>query len=105
MNAAPDIENNDESAEADRQAASMQDQLSKQVASWSKERKHQAKETFAAPPPPTVVQRRAPRRAAKPGTLAAVPKPVAPGSKPFGMSYSGMSQEEYTKYLYDRGFR
>ena len=46
MTAEPDFEKDQEGREAERQATSMKDQLSKEVASWSKERRQPSSETI-----------------------------------------------------------
>jgi hypothetical protein len=107
MNAEPDVEKDEEGLETERQTTSMQDQLRKEVASWSKERRHQSSETVVAPSQP-VVQHHSPRSATKPKNPRASSLQGAPASarsKPFSMSYDGMTQAEYIQYLRDRGLR
>ena len=105
MSAEPDVETDEGGHEAERKATAMQDQLSKEVASWSEERRQQSGETVIAPAQPAV-QRRSPRpaRAAKKPEPHAGKATGAP-SKPFSMSYDGMTQAEYTRYLLERGSR
>jgi hypothetical protein len=107
VSADPDFGKDEEEHEADRQTSSMRDQLSKEVASWSKERRQQTSDTTIEPARPAN-QRRSPRPAAE------AKKPSVPPlagtaenlrSKPFSMSYDGMTQAEYTRYLLDRGTR
>lgn len=107
MSAEPDNEPDEESIETERQATSMQKQLSKEVASWSQDRRHQPGETGTVSSQP-VAQRR-PRgltgEAKKASASPVAAKPVEKRSKPFGMSYGGMTQAEYGQYLRDRGLR
>jgi hypothetical protein len=102
---------NDESIpdnEADRRADAMKDQLRKDVASWSAARSEgsvrRAEEfsvPLAKPSPP------------QPTTRAKRPKPVSPDAskpssapkKPFSMSYDGMTEAEYIRYMIARGAR
>ena len=44
-------------------------------------------------------------RSKKASPTAPAAKAGAAGSKPFVMSYEGMTQAEYTRYLLDRGSR
>jgi hypothetical protein len=107
MTAEPDFEKDQEGREAERQATSMKDQLSKEVASWSKERRQPSSETIVGVAQP-VIQRRSPRPAGeskKPRAPSVAGKAPGAGSKPFSMSYDGMTQAEYTQYLLDRGSR
>lgn len=107
MRAEPDIEKHEAELEAERQANSMKDQLSKEVASWSKERRQQSSES-AVGPSAAVVQRRARRPAAQSNKSSPPPPPDKASnaqSKPFSMSYDGMTQAEYTQYRRDRGSR
>jgi hypothetical protein len=108
MSGAPDFGNDEEGLEAERQATSMKNQLSKEVASWSKERRQPSSETIVGPSRP-VAQRRSPRPAGA-AKKSSAPSPagkaaVSARSKPFSMSYDGMTQAEYTQYLCDRGSR
>jgi hypothetical protein len=107
MSVEPDFGTDEEGVEADKQTTSMQDQLSKEVASWSKERRPQSSEAAIAPAPPAT-QPRSPQPAGGARKSSAAPlADKAPGarSKPFSMSYGGMTQEEYTQYLRDHGYR
>jgi hypothetical protein len=107
MSAEPDVGKDEESLEAERQISSMQDQLSKEVASWSKERRQQSSKPVSVPSQP-VIPRRSPRPATKStkSRASSVPGgPVSARSTPFSMSYNGMTQAEYTQYLLDRGLR
>lgn len=106
MSADPDI-GKEEGLETERQAAAMKDQLSKEVASWSKERRQQSSGTVIMPSPP-VIQRRSSRSAGdvgKPSAPLHAGKPADARSKPFSMSYGGMTQAEYTQYRRDQGSR
>lgn len=107
MSAKPNSERDEESIETERQAKSMQKQLREEVASWSQDRRHQPSETAAVPSQP-VAQRRphgltGEATNASASTVAA--KPAGTRSKPFSMSYGGMTQAEYNQYLRDRGLR
>ncbi len=107
MSAEPDFGKDEEGHEAERQAASMKDQLSKEVASWSKERRQQSSEAVVGPLRP-VNQERSPRPAGESRKSKAPPlagKAASARSKPFSMSYDGMTHAEYTQYLLDRGSR
>ncbi len=107
MSANPDDGMDEESLETERQVSSMRDQLSKEVASWSKERGHQSSETVMASSQ-VAVRRRLPPPAGE-GRKSSAPRlagsPAGTGSKPFRMSYGGMTQAEYIQYLRDRGLR
>ncbi len=107
MSVEPDVGRDDEERDAERQATSMKDQLSKEVASWSKERSKQTDETAIAPKRP-VVQQRTPRPTGEPKKASApsnAGKAASARSKPFSMSYDGTSQAEYIEYLLNRGSR
>jgi len=107
MSAEPDVGMDEEGFEGEKQAASMQDQLSKEVASWSKERRQRSSEAVIRPTQP-VTQRRSPRPADEAKKVSSPPlagKPAGARSKPFSVSYSGMTQAEYARYLRDRGSR
>jgi hypothetical protein len=107
MSAKPDVGKDEEGAEAQRQADAMKDQLSQEVASWSKERRQQLGEGVSKPPQPAV-QRRSPRSAGEAGKSSASPRPATSAgarSKPFSMSYDGMTQAEYARYRRDLGSR
>ncbi len=96
-----------ETNEADRQVSSMQDQLSKEVASWSKDRKGQASQPVIQPASP-VIQPRSVRSAPRLKDSSApsvAAKGRSTGSKPFSMSYDGMTQAEYIRHLLERGTR
>jgi len=107
MSAKPDVGKDEEGADAQRQADAMQDQLSKEVASWSKERRQQPGEAVSTPSQPAV-QRRSPRSAGETVKSSASPraaKSAEARSKPFSMSYDGMTQAEYARYRRDLGSR
>jgi hypothetical protein len=98
----------EEEFEADRQATSMKDQLSKEVASWSKERRQQPGEIAAASARPAAQRRSSqPAAEAKKASAAAAPAAKVPGkaSKPFSMSYDGVTHAEYARDLQKRGLR
>ena len=93
--------------EADRQVNSMQDQRSMEAASWSKDRKERVSEPVIQPSPP-VIQPNSVRltRGSKDTSAASVAaKGGSTGSKPFSMSYDGMTQAEYLRHLIERGSR
>ena len=96
-----------EAHEADRQVNSMQDQLSKEVASWSKDRKEQASESVIRPSTPAIEPGSAPlaRGSKATGAASVAAKGHGTGSKPFSMSYGGMTQAEYMRHLLERGTR
>lgn len=107
MSAEPDVRKDGESVEAERLTTSMQDRPSKEVASRSKERGQRSSKTVVAPVQP-VMQQPLPRPAgeAKNATVAPLAgKPAGMRSRPFSMSYGGMTQAEYTQYLRDHGSR
>jgi hypothetical protein len=96
-----------EAHDDDRQVSSMQNQLSKEVASWSKDRKVPASEPVIQPSPP-VIQPRPVRSARGPkdtGAPSVAAKGRGTGSKPFSMSYDGMTQAEYMRHMLERGSR
>lgn len=105
MSAEPDLGRDEADLDTDRQAASMQDQLSKEVAAWSQRRRQTSSETVIAPSHP-VVQRRTRRPAAK-SQMSSAPspqgQPVHRRSTPFIMSYEGVTQAPYVQYLRGRG--
>lgn len=105
MSAEPDV-GMEEGLKDEKLATAMQDQLSKEAASWSKERRQQSSETVIVPPQP-VVQQHSPRPAAKSksksASVALPAEPASARSKPFSMSYAGMTQAQYVQYLLDRG--
>ena len=114
MNAEPDFASDENKSEAERKATLMKDRLSKEVASWSKERRQQPRERRQPPDEAAVeqlrpvIQQRSPRQAGEPKKSSAPPRAAKVGSarsKPFSMSFDGMSQAEYTKYLLNRGSR
>jgi hypothetical protein len=107
MSAEPDVGNDEEAVEAARQTTSMQDQLSQEVTSWSKARRQRSSETVAVPDHPGT-PRRSPQSTGAARKSSAPPpasKPTGTSSKPFKMSYDGMTQAEYTQYLRDQGSR
>lgn len=107
MSAEPNIGKDEEGLETERQATSLQVQLSKEVASWSKERRHQSSESVVAPSQ-AAVRGRSPRPPGEATKSVAPPlagKPAGTGSRPFRMSYGGVTQAEYIQYLRDRGLR
>ena len=107
MSAAPDSEKDEEEHGAERQATSMRDQLSKEVASWSKQRRQQPDEVVAAPKQAGAERpaRRVAVAAKKPDASTVASKPAGAGSRPYSMSYDGQTQAEYIQYLRDRGLR
>ena len=106
MNAEHDGRKDEEGLEAERQVTSMRDRLSKEAASWSKERREHSGETGIAPT--QTAQRPSTRpagEARKSSTAALAGKAPGERSKPFSMSYDGMTQAEYIRYLRDHGLR
>ncbi len=103
MSAEADAANDEEAYEAERQANSIKDQLSKEVASWSKERREQSSETLVGASQPRSA--RPARGSKKVGAPPVVAKAGNGSRKPFRMSYDGMTQAEYNQYLLDRGSR
>lgn len=102
-----DAAKDQEAREADREVNSMQDQLSKEVAAWSKDRREQASAPVIRPSSP-VIQPRSVRSARGPKDTRAPSvdaKGRGTGSKPFSMSYGGMTQAEYMRHLLERGSR
>ena len=96
-----------EAREADRRVNSMQDQLSREAASWSKDRRERVSEPVIQPSPP-VIERSSvrPTRGSKDTSAPSVAaKGRGTGSKPFSMSYDGMTQAEYMRHLLERGSR
>lgn len=107
MSFGSDMSEGGEDRETETQAVSMEDKLRKDVASWSGERREQLgkhatelKQSVVKPPSPRPVARSKAPIAAKPATK----QPDAP-SKPFSMSYGGMTEAEYIQYRLDRGSR
>ncbi len=98
----------DNSPEAEQEAADdagVRARLAKEVAAWSAERSGRARiDTDPAPaeakPAPRPVKQAA-RRAARPTQ----PKPAAAPSKPFSMSYDGVTSREYMDQVIARGTR
>jgi hypothetical protein len=107
VSAASDSAKDEEEQGAERQATSMRDQLSKEVASWTKQRRQQPDEIVGVPKQP--IPERHPRVSAsdakKTNVSSATVKPSGARSGPFSMSYDGQSQAEYIKHLLDRGTR
>ena len=107
MSTAPDSTRDEDEYGAERQSNSMRVQLSKEVASWAQQRRHQSDETAVAPK--QSVPERPTRRVAgdskKPNASPLASKPAGAGSQPFCMSYGGQIQAEYIQYLRDRGSR
>jgi hypothetical protein len=107
VSAEADAAKDEDADEAERQANSVKDQLSKEAASWSKKRREQASGTVVGPSPPVIQPPSA--RPARESKKSSPPSDIAKGSsassKPFGMSYDGMTQAKYIQYLRDRGSR
>ena len=102
-----DAAKDQEAHETDRQVNSMQDQLSKEVASWSKGRREQTSEPVISPSTPAIEPGSArSARGSKAASAASIgAKGHGTGSKPFSMSYGGMTPAEYMRYLLERGTR
>lgn len=108
MSAAPEAANDEEEHGAEREAASMRAQLSKEVASWTKERRQQAEEEPSLVPRQPVPERHSRRSASavkKPNVASVAGKPAVARPQRFSMSYDGQSQAAYIQYLLDRGSR
>lgn len=103
MSAGPDPAKDEEERGAEKQASSMKDQLSKEVASWSKQRREQA--DGLKQPAPERPSRRSAGNSKKPDAPTVSAKPADTRSRPFSMSYDGQTQAEYSQYLRDRGLR
>jgi hypothetical protein len=85
----------------------MEDKLRKDVAYWSGERREQLSEK-APDAKQSVVKRPSPQPAGgSKGPIASrrAIKPAAACSKPFSMSYDGMTEAQYIKYRRDLGSR
>jgi hypothetical protein len=96
-----------EAREADRQVNSMQDQLRREAASWSKDRRERPNEPVIQPSPPVIQPRsvRSTRESKDTSAPSVAAKGCGTGSKPFSMSYDGMTQAEYLRHLIERGSR
>ena len=107
MSVGPGTEAGDENSEAVRQAAAMQDRLSQDVAAWSRDHKKSGAERAAEPSRP-VVKRRSTQpagRAKEPDASAPAAKPAGVRSKPFSMSYGGLTETGYIQSMLDRRSR
>jgi len=107
MNTARDSAKDDEEREAEGKTASMGLQLSKEVASWAKQRGQQPDKIDVAPKQPAPERHaRLPSNASKKSNVSPVTdkQPGSP-SWPFSMSYDGQTQAEYIQHLFDRGSR
>jgi hypothetical protein len=107
VSAVPDSARGEEEQGAESEATSMRVQLSKEVATWAKERRQQSGETAVAPKQ-AVPERnsRRPTGASKKSKVSSLTgKPAVAPSRPFSMSYDGLTQAEYIQYLLDRGSR
>ena len=102
-----DAAKDQQAREAAKQVNSMQDQLSKEAASWSKGRRERAREPDSQPSPPVVQPRpvRSTRGSKATSAASVAAKGRGPGSKPFSMSYDGVTQAEYVRELLERGSR
>lgn len=91
----------------DDETAAMAERLSKDAASWSRERKEQPAEHAATPKRPVAAPAspQPARRATRASAPAPAAKPASARSKPFSMSYDGMTQAQYIQYLLDRKSR
>jgi len=108
MSFGSDVGEEREDLENERQAVMMEDRLHKDVASWSKERREQPRE-HATGSKQTVVKKgpspQAAGRSKGPIASGRAIKPAAAHSKPFSMSYDGMTEAQYIQYRLDRGAR
>ena len=102
-----DAAKDQEACEAERKVNSMQDQLSREAAPWSKDRRGRANEPVVQPSPPVIQPRsvRSTRGSKETSAPSVVAKGRGTGSKPFSMSYDGMTQAEYMRHLLERGSR
>jgi hypothetical protein len=96
-----------EAREADRQVNTMQDRLRREAASWSKDRRERASEPIIQPSPPVIQPRsvRSTRGSKDTSAPSVAAKGRGTGSKPFSMSYDGMTQVEDMRHLLERGSR
>lgn len=85
----------------------MSAQLSKEVASWAKQRGQQSDEAAIVPqqPAPERQVRRPTSDAKKLNASPVTAKPAGARSRPFSMSYDGQTSAEYIQHLLDRGTR
>jgi hypothetical protein len=109
MSNAPTSETDHPDGEPDRQVDAMKDQLRKDVASWSAARSGASArrtEEFSVPAVQLVRQ-----PSLQPAKRVRRAKPVSPEvkaavqSKPFRMSYDGVTQADYITYMMARGTR
>lgn len=107
MSIVPTAGDDGEDRDAAAQAASMKERLSKDVAAWSKERNGLAAghASELTPPPVERALPRAAARAKKPSQVSPAAKPEGSRSKPFSMSYDGVTTSEYIQYMLDRRAR
>jgi len=92
---------------ASTEERSIEERLSKDVASWSRARS-ESLPTHAREPSRPAARRPPPQPPT--GVKAAVvsspaAKPAGAPSRPFRMSYGGVTTEEYIEYMLDRGVR
>jgi len=102
-----DIGEDGEDHETDGHAVIMEDKLRKDVAYWSGEHREQlSKDASDAKQPVVKRPSRQPAGGSK-GPIASrrAIKPAAARSKPFSMSYDGMTEAQYIQYSLDRGAR
>ena len=107
MSIGSDIGEDGEDHETDGQAVIMEDKLRKDVTHWSGERKEQLNEK-ATEAKQSVVKRPSPQPAGgSKGPIASrrADQPATARSKPFSMSYDGMTEAQYIQYRLDRGAR
>ena len=108
MSFGSDVGEEREDLENERQAVMMEDRLHKDVASWSKERREQPREHATGSKQTVVKNGPSPQAAGRSkGPIASgrAIKPAAAHSKPFSMSYDGMTEAQYIQYRLDRGAR
>ena len=112
VNADTDFPSDEKDWQAEREATFIKERLSKEVASWSKERRKQPKERGPRPNETAVerlrpvIQQHSSRPGGEPKKPSALPVAAKVGTaRSFSMSYDGMTQAEYTQYLVNRGSR
>jgi hypothetical protein len=107
MNTALDSAKHDMEPETEGKTASVGGQLSKERASWAKQRGQQPDKMNVAPKQPALDRHaRPPSSASKKSDVSSVTgKQADARSRPFSMSYDGQTQAEYIRHLRDSGAR
>ena len=107
MSTGPDSGEDEEDRKGERLTASLGNQLREDAASWYEERRGHPGKPATGPKRP-VIERSSPLAAGKPKKPSVSPLPVkliGARSKPFSMSYGGVTEVEYIQYMLDRGSR